>query len=180
MPRLTLVGYRCSGKSAVASALARHLACSWTDADAVLEQTAGMSIADLITTQGEHAFRDLESTVLRQVLEIEPGIVATGGGVVLREANRTLLKGRGRPVIWLTAPVSVIRERLAGDPNSATRRPALTGGLAIDEVADALAMREPLYREVADGVIDTAADTPDRLAGRIMHWLGTERPEHIP
>jgi shikimate kinase len=180
MPRLTLVGYRCSGKSAVASALARHLACSWTDADVALEHAAGMSITDLITIQGEPAFRDLESTVLRQLLESDPGVVATGGGVVLRETNRTLLKARARPVIWLTAPVSVIRERLAADPNSVTRRPSLTGGRAVDEVADALAIREPLYREVADGMIDTAADTPDRLASRIILWLDTERPEHIP
>jgi shikimate kinase len=180
MPRVTLVGYRCSGKSAVASALARHLACSWTDADAALEQVAGMSIADLIATQGEPAFRDLESTILRQMIESEAGVLATGGGVVLRQANRLFLKARARPVIWLTAPVRVIRERLAADPNSVTRRPSLTGGRAIDEVADALAIREPLYREVADGMIDTALDTPDRLASRIIHWLDTERPEHIP
>jgi shikimate kinase len=180
MPRLTLVGYRCSGKSAVASALARHLACSWTDADDVLEREAGMSIADLITTKGEPAFRDLESAILPRLLEMEPGIVATGGGVVLREANRRILHDRARPVIWLSAPVSVIRERLAADPNSVTRRPSLAGGHAGDEVAEAIAMREPLYREVADGMIDTAVDTPDRLTCRIIAWLGTDRPERIP
>jgi shikimate kinase len=180
MPRLTLVGYRCTGKSAVASALARRLACSWTDADEALEHQAGMSIADLITTQGEQAFRDLESAMLLRLLERENGIVATGGGVVLRETNRTLLKARARPIIWLTAPVGVIRERLAADPNSATRRPALAGGQAVDEVGEAIAVREPLYRQVADGVIDSAVDTPDRLACRIIGWLGTERPEHIP
>ncbi len=180
MPRLTLVGYRCTGKSAVAAALARHLACSWTDADDVLEREAGMSIADLVTTRGEPAFRDLESTLLAELLEKEPGIVATGGGVVLREANRRLLKARARPVIWLTAPVSVIRERLAADPNSTTRRPALSGGHAVDEVAGAIATREPLYREVADAMIDTASDPPERLARRIVAWLETERPERIP
>jgi shikimate kinase len=164
----------------VASALARHLACSWTDADDVLEREAGMSIADFITAQGEPAFRDLESALLPRLLEMEAGIVATGGGVVLREANRRILKDWARPVIWLSAPVSVIRARLAADPNSVTRRPSLAGGQAVDEVAEAIIRREPFYREVADGMIDTAVDTPDRLACRIMGWLETERPEHIP
>lgn len=180
MPRLTLVGYRCSGKSAVASALARHLACSWTDADDVLERVAGMSIADLVATRGEPAFRDLESTLLADLLEKELGILATGGGVVLREPNRRLLKARARPVVWLTAPVHVIRERLAADPTSVTRRPSLAGGHAVDEVAEAIAVREPFYRDVADAIIDTADDTPERLAHRIVAWLGGERPERIP
>jgi shikimate kinase len=164
----------------VASALARHLACSWTDADDVLEREAGMSIAELVATQGEPAFRDLESILLSRLLGEETGIVATGGGVVLREGNRRLLKALGRPVVWLTAPIGVIRERLAADPSSVTRRPSLAGGSAVDEVAEAIAMREPLYREVADGMLDTAADTPERLARRIVAWLETARPERIP
>lgn len=180
MPRLTLVGYRCSGKSAVASALARHLDCPWTDADDLLEREAGMSIADLVKTRGEPAFRDLESTILARLLEVEPGIVATGGGVVLREANRRLLKERARPIVWLSAPAAVIRERLMADPASLSRRPSLAGGNVVDEVAEAVAMRAPLYREVADGMLDTSVDRPDRLAHRIVAWLGSQRPEIIP
>jgi len=98
MPRITLVGYRGSGKSAVAARLATRLGCSWQDADDVLEREAGESIASLVTSRGEGVFRDLESTLLGRLLVAEPGVLATGGGVILREANRAALRSQGRPV----------------------------------------------------------------------------------
>jgi shikimate kinase len=95
---------------------------------------------------------------------------------VLRPANRELLTSRGRPVIWLQAPADVLRGRLAADPATALRRPALTGGDVLDEVATAVAAREPLYREVADAIIDCSSDPPGRLAERIAAWLAAWRP----
>ena len=171
MPRVTLVGYRGSGKSSVAAHLARLLVCSWQDSDDALEQQAGESIASLIATRGEGIFRDLESDLLFRLLGQESGVLATGGGVVLRPANREMLRLRGRPVVWLTAPADVLRERLAADPATAARRPALAGTNPLDEVAAALVTREPLYRAVADAVIDVSSDPPERIASRIAVWL---------
>jgi len=180
MPLVTLVGYRCSGKSAVAAALAKQFGCPWVDADDVLEHEAGTSIADLVGTRGEPFFRDLESRILAELLDDRRGILATGGGVVLREANRQLLKTLGRPVVWLTAPGAIIRDRLAKDPSTASRRPSLAGGDVIDEVDAAMSARAPFYREVADGMIDTAVDASPDLASRIATWLSSARPEQIP
>ncbi len=180
MPRVTLVGYRCSGKSAVAVALAEQLACPWVDADEVLEREVGMAIAELVKSHGEPVFRDVEARILTRLLETEPGVVATGGGVVLRDSNRQCLKDRGRPVVWLSAAVDVIHRRLAADPSSVSRRPALRGGNVLDEVAGAVADREPFYRDVADGILDTSTDCPERLAERIAAWLASPRPETIP
>ena len=73
-------------------------------------------------------------------------------------------------MVWLSAPPEVLRSRLAADPATASRRPALGGGDVLDEVAPALARREPLYREVADGVVDGAIDPPHRIAERITAW----------
>jgi shikimate kinase len=115
--------------------------------------------------------------VLRDILPAFTGVVATGGGVVLRPENRLLLRERGLPVVWLTAPADTIRRRLAADPATASRRPALSGRDPLDEVADALAVREPLYREVADVVIDTSTEAPAAVAERILAWLGFESPE---
>lgn len=171
MPRVTLVGYRGSGKSSVAAHLARLLGCSWQDADDVLEQAAGESIAALIASRGEGFFRNLESDLLIRLLAEESGVLATGGGVVLRDANRAALRATGRPVVWLTAPADVLRARLAADPATAARRPALAGTNPLDEVAAAVAAREPLYREVADAVIDVSSDPPERIAPRIVAWL---------
>jgi shikimate kinase len=171
MPRITLVGYRGSGKSAVAARLATRLGCSWQDADDVLEREAGESIASLVTSRGEGVFRDLESTLLGRLLVAEPGVLATGGGVILREANRAALRSQGRPGVWGMAPAVVLRARLAADPAPAGRRPALSGTNPLDEVAAALAAREPLYRQVADAVIDVSSEPPERIAGRIAAWL---------
>ena len=178
MPRVTLVGYRGTGKSTVAALLAGRLGCAWLDADAALEERLGTTIAALVRERGEPAFRDAEETLLRELLDSCAGVLATGGGVVLRPVNREALRSRGRPVAWLTAPADVIRGRLAADPLTRDRRPALSAGAAaagdpLAEVDAALASREALYREVADAVFDTAAEPPERVAGRIASWLAS-------
>lgn len=177
MPVVTLVGYRGSGKSAVAARLAGILGCSWTDADVVLEREAGRSIADLIRDDGEQAFRDAEADLLVRLLERESGVLATGGGVVLRPENRARLRAGGRPVVWLAAPPDVLRDRIAGDPATASRRPALQGGDVLAEVGAAVAAREPLYRAAADAVVDVSIDPPERVADRIAHWLSARPTE---
>lgn len=176
MPRVTLIGYRGTGKSTVAERLARRLSCDWSDADVVLEEKLGCSIAALIRERGEPAFRDEESLVLQQLLAGCSGVLATGGGVVLRPANRAALRVRGRPVVWLTATADVVRGRLAGDPTTAGRRPGLTGADPLAEVATAIVEREPFYRECADLVVDAASLSPDAIADRIVHWLAAEWP----
>jgi shikimate kinase len=171
MPRVTLIGYRGTGKSTVAALLAADLDLPWCDADAVLEERLGCTIAALVTGQGEDVFRDAESAVLRDLLPGFPGVLATGGGVVLRPENRRLLRSAGRPVVWLAAPADVIRRRLAADPLTAARRPALAGRDPMDEVADAVAVREPLYRESADVMFDTGSVAPKAVAAAIKGWL---------
>lgn len=175
MPRITLIGYRGTGKSTVAGILARGLGCAWHDADTEVEERIGGTIAAFIRARGEPAFRDVEAAVLRDLLE-RPGVVATGGGVVLRGENRGLLRRRGRPVVWLTAPAEVLRRRLAADPATADRRPPLSGADPLAEIEEALRTREPLYGECADAAFDAAADAPERVAARILEWLATALP----
>lgn len=172
MPRITLIGYRGTGKSTVAAAVAGRLGCPWRDADAILEERLGCTIAALIRDRGEPAFRDAEADILEEQLASFAGVLATGGGVVLRDGNRRLLRAVGRPVVWLTAPVEVIRARLSADPTTRDRRPALSGGDPLDEIATAVRDREPLYRECADLMVDTGSEAPERVAGRIVDWLG--------
>jgi len=171
MPRITLVGYRGTGKSTVATLLAERFGCDSADADLVLEERLGATIADVVRGRGEAAFRDAEATILEDLLGSGVGVLATGGGVVLRAANRDLLRRLGRPVVWLTASADVIRERLAADPHTRDRRPALAGDDPLAEIAEVLAAREPLYREVADAAFDTAAMTPAAVADRIASWV---------
>lgn len=171
MPRVTLIGYRGTGKSTLAATLADALGCGWVDADVALEARLGMTITDLVATRGEPAFRDAESELLAELLTSSDDVVSTGGGVVLRPDNRLTLRERGRPIIWLQAPADLIRRRLASDPTTAARRPALTGRDPLQEVDAALAQRDPLYRELADAIVDTSRSLPAVLTERIVAWL---------
>jgi shikimate kinase len=180
MPRITLIGYRGTGKSTVAAGLARRLGCGWADADAVLEERVGCTIAAIVRDRGEPAFRDVESAVLGDLLARDDLVLATGGGVVLRAENRRLLVERGRPVVWLQAPADVIRARLAADPTTRDRRPALAGGDPLAEVEGALLAREPLYRECADLAVDAATADPEEIAARILAWRERTWAAHEP
>lgn len=180
MPRITLVGYRGTGKSTVAALLAARYGCTWADADAVLEERLGTTIATLVRDRGEAAFRDAETAVLRDLLAGDVGVLATGGGVVLRAENRDLLRHRGRPVVWLTAPADVVRGRLAADPLTPDRRPALAGADPLAEIDEALAVRAPLYREVADAAFDTAGTPPAEVADRIAAWIDVRPGDEAP
>lgn len=164
--RVALVGYRGTGKSTVGRLVADALGWAFVDADAELESRAGRSVREIFAEQGEPAFREMESAVLADLLARERLVLATGGGVVLRADNRERL--RGAFVVWLTASVEVIDARLCGDPSTAARRPALTGLPAREEIVRLLAEREPLYREVADAVVDAADPSPDAVASRIL------------
>lgn len=175
MSGVTLVGYRGCGKTTVARLLGRRLGLPAIDADDVLESRAGRSIAALIADEGEPAFRDLESAILAELLAGPPAVLATGGGVVLREINRARLRSSGRPVVWLRADAGVIRSRLAADPTTASRRPGLTGADPLAEVAGALVARAPLYGEVADVAFDATTDDAEQLAERILGWLDARR-----
>ena len=92
---LFLIGYRGSGKSAVAEILARELGRPWTDADALLEVRQGRTIAEIFAEDGEAGFRQIEAELLEELCRCKQHIVATGGGVILRAANRDRLIGRG-------------------------------------------------------------------------------------
>ena len=183
MPRITLIGYRGTGKSTVAALLGELLGCGWCDADVVLEERLGRSIASLVRERGEPVFRDEETAVLADLLGRFTGVLSTGGGVVLRAENREALRESGRPIVWLTATADVVRRRLAADPTTAERRPALgspnsgtpsAAGDPLAEVAATLAHREPLYRACADCVVDTSTATPAAVAARIAAWLQSD------
>ncbi len=170
---LFLIGYRGSGKTSVAAALAERLSWPWIDADAELERRAGLSIKRIFAAEGEAGFRDRESAVIADLAALERHIIALGGGAVLREANRRAIAGRGR-VVWLRAAPETLLARIAADPTTAERRPNLTaqGGLA--EIRDLLAQRSPLYAAWADIVMEADDSPPAEIARAISARLSLE------
>jgi shikimate kinase len=144
---VTLIGYRGSGKTTVASQLAARLEYDWIDADAVIEESAGCSIRDIFAAEGEAGFRRREREAIARLLQRDRLVLAVGGGAILNAETRRDMKAAG-PVVWLQASVEVLAERIAADPTTAERRPNLAGGGAA-EIAQLLSQREPLYRECA-------------------------------
>jgi shikimate kinase len=166
-----LIGPRGSGKSTVARLLARELGWEWLDADEELEKRYGRSIRAIFAAEGETGFRDKETVVLAELCRLSRHVIATGGGVVLRAGNREQLRASGR-VVWLTADVETLWQRLQGDASTAERRPALTVG-GREEIEEVLRSRDPLYRHCADLVIDTAVRSPAEGAADILRWMGS-------
>ena len=171
---LSLIGYRGSGKTTVAQAAALRLAWDWVDADVEIELRAGKSIAAIFADDGEQHFRELESAVLEKLIERKRTVLALGGGMVLREENRQFLKtasanGRGKTV-WLKASPETLWERIVADTSTAMRRPNLTTGGGLEEVKSLLAKREPLYRECADGIVETDGKSLAKVVEEVVGW----------
>lgn len=167
---IVLIGYRGTGKTSVAWRLAAQLGWHWFDADTELERRAGCTIAKMFASQGEQAFRDWESRVLRDLVRRRQLVMATGGGVVMRETNRQEL-ARDSFVVWLRASVPAILQRIAEDPTTAARRPNLTAAGGEDEVRKLLATREPVYTQCAQLTIDTDQLAPQAVADEIVRQL---------
>lgn len=143
------------GKSTIGRQLARLRRLPFVDADQEIEHVLGCSIREFFDREGEPAFRDVEEQVMADLLaRAEPMVIATGGGVVLRPANRELLK-QGATVVYLRTLPDDLARRLARD----THRPLLQVADPRQRLRDLFAVRDPLYLETAHMTIDTAHKT---------------------
>ena len=168
-----LIGARAAGKTAIGGKLARILKAGFVDTDIRISDRHQMTLAEIIAREGWEGFRQLEGEFLREATA--PGVVvATGGGLILAEANRVFMR-KGGVVFYLSAPAEVLAARLTADPQAASR-PSLTGRPAAAEVAQVLAEREALYREAAHHVID-ASVPPDDVIAAILARLAGPRPD---
>ncbi len=146
---LVLVGLMGSGKTTVGRAVAARLGRDFQDSDALIEEQEGRTVRDIFATEGEAAFRGLETEALRRSLaQTEPMVIAAAGGVVLREENRHALHDSGARVVWLRADPSVLVERV----KSGQHRPLLDGDPE-RTLRSMYETREALYREVADAIV---------------------------
>jgi len=170
---IALIGYRGSGKSNVAPLVADQLGWTWIDADDEIERRAGKTIAAIFAEDGENAFRDLESTVLSDLIAKDRIVLALGGGVVLRPENRTCLGSGGGCVVWLRASPATLAERINADATTAARRPNLTAKGGLEEVESLLEKRSPLYQECANLIVDTEGKSPEQVTGEIVSWFKT-------
>ncbi len=176
---LVFVGMMGTGKSTVGRRVAKRLELPFVDADEALEKATGRSIPDWFAADDEVGFRDAEERVLATLLEAEePTVIATGGGAVVREANRARLRKSPATVVWLRASPAFLARRVDQKPDRAGR-PLL----AVDPKATLERIeqeRHDQYAEVADMVIDIepvhrSEDRPKkRLATIVLDALGVD------
>jgi shikimate kinase len=163
---LFLVGMMGAGKTTVGKALARRLGREFIDCDREIVERTGVPIATIFEIEGEAGFRRRESQVLAALAARRGTVVATGGGAVLAEENRRAMRASGT-VIYLRVSLDHLHERTKRD----TARPLLATGDRRAILQDLLAQRDPLYRESADLVVDSGAQSPGSLAQRVIEML---------
>jgi shikimate kinase len=160
---LVLVGMPGSGKSSVGRRVARRTERALVDVDSEIERVAGRPIPEIFASDGEVGFRDLESAVLASVLDRdEPLVIATGGGAVLREANRAAMRSRA-VVVWLRATAETLAERV-GDGRT---RPLLADD-PIGNLRRLLAERSDAYEAAAHTVVDVDRTPFDKVTDRVL------------
>jgi shikimate kinase len=171
--KVVLIGMMGSGKSSTGRRLARALQWSFLDLDESIERRAGRSIRDIFATDGESAFRDLEENELRlAVSESGPLVIAAGGGIVIREANRQMLS-RVDEVIWLHAPVDVLAQRVGARARRQEDHRPLVDGDPHDRLSAIWEERKDLYKAVATVVVAVENQTLDDVVRQL-----TEVVEH--
>lgn len=162
-----------SGKTTIGRQLARRLGVSFVDSDHVIEHRLGCSIREFFAREGENSFRDVEQQVLDDLTQSHEGVIATGGGSVLRGANRRHLRERGHVIYLRSTPEDVFR-RVRHD----TARPLLQVDDPLARLRALFEARDPLYREAAHFVIETGRPSVASLVNMIVMQL--ELAGHLP
>jgi len=171
---IIFIGLPGSGKSTVGRHLARRLQQPFMDSDQAIEARLGCSIREFFEREGEHRFRDIEQEVIAQLCAQAPGVLATGGGVVLRMANRDALRAAGTVLYLQSQPEDLIR-RLRHD----RKRPLLQVADPTARLRDLFAQRDPLYRETAHYTVETGRPSVSSLVQSILSQLQITPPRRL-
>ena len=166
---IVLIGPMGAGKSTVGRLLAARLGCAFTDTDHLIEDRCGADIPWIFDVEGEAGFRLRETHILETLQDQTGLVIATGGGIVTQPGNLPLLKSLGQ-VIYLTASIEQLFSRTRKD----RRRPLLQVADPRAQVEALFRARDPIYREVADWVLDTSGRGSKWVAQRIFEARGAQ------
>lgn len=162
---LYLVGMMGAGKTTVGQLLATQLGYRFFDTDVVIEQATEQPISEIFATSGEATFREIESQVLAELSAYTRLVIATGGGIVVRQQNWSYL--RHGLIIWLDVPVDQLYDRLKDD----TTRPLLQSENPKQQLETILEKRRSLYAQADLHILVKPGETPEQLATRILEAI---------
>lgn len=157
-----------AGKTTVGQTLAELTGCPFQDLDSMIVGRERRSIAEIFDTDGEEYFRNCETMTLSGLQEQDCAVYATGGGLVMREENRVLMRSMGR-IVYLRASWDVLRGRLQGSVD----RPLVDRATNLDDLERLWLDRLPHYLD-ADLIVDTEDMNPEQVASKIVSLLSTE------
>lgn len=163
---IILVGLMGAGKSTIGRGLAHLMDMEFYDSDRVIEQRTGVDISTIFEIEGEQGFRDREEQIIAELCARKNCVLATGGGSVLRKANREAMK-QGGHVVYLRTSADVLFSRIRYDKS----RPLMQTAQPIKTLQDLLCEREPFYQEVADTVIKTGRQKVAVIVKRLHQLL---------
>ncbi|MBE0438426.1 MAG: shikimate kinase AroK [Gammaproteobacteria bacterium] len=161
-----LVGPMGAGKSTVGKQLAKSLGRDFYDSDKELEKRTGVSISWIFEMEGEQGFRIREQKIIDELTGLKDIVLATGGGVVLAEENRRVLRSRGH-VVYLSASVEQLLKRTSKDKS----RPLLQTENPKQRIKDIMSVRDPLYRDVADIELKTGEQSLQHVVSDLIKQL---------
>lgn len=156
---IVLVGMMGAGKSSVGRRMAARLGLNFVDADAEIESAAGMTIPEIFSKHGEDYFRAGEARVIARILDNGPQVLATGGGAVMNQATRDLIRLKGIS-IWLKADVDVLVKRT----KRRNDRPL------VEKIKELLPLREPVYAQ-ADIIVQSRDEPHDNIVDEAIAQL---------
>lgn len=163
---IALISMPGGGKSTIGRHLARRLNRDFIDTDAVIEQRIGCSIRAFFEHEGEERFREIEAQVIAELVQAPNLVLATGGGAVLRSANREALNQHAIVVYLRSTPEDLYR-RLRHD----VKRPLLQVADPLGRLCEMYAVRDPLYRETAHFIVETGRPSVPTLVNMILMQL---------
>jgi shikimate kinase len=162
-----IVGLMGAGKTSVGKLLAKRLNKTFFDTDLEIEHRTGVNISMIFEIEGESGFRKRETAILKELTSLKGIVLATGGGAVLSEENRTRLSKNG-VVIYLRATINELLRRVRHDKKRPLLQTTQDRSALLSEL---LARRDPLYKEIADIIVDTGRQNPGSLALKLEHDL---------
>lgn len=170
---VVLVGMMGAGKTTVGREYARRHGLRFVDCDHELEARTGVSVTTIFEIEGESGFRRREAQLLDELTHESDLVLATGGGIVLAPDNRAVLRERG-VVVYLNVPAQILWERTRNDKN----RPLLQVPNPRERIEALYAQRDPLYREVADIIVDGGRGNPSGMVRLVDKAVDQFRKKH--